>query len=147
MNIRGNFRVSHIRRGEVEYSGQRKEVNLMMPRIFFERHQFKISENKEYFDVGFYEPFEENGKKTDLNWNLCTFFYETPPDKIKDGMTGTILYNKRNTSYFWIHVVTSHKNIFHPFFLTWMSNRILWLVMMPPPLREVWKPLFHVGKL
>ena len=32
-------------------------------------------------------------------------------------------------------------------FHTCMGVQILWLVMMPPPLREVWRPLYHIRKL
>ena len=58
-----------------------------------------------------------------------------------------ILYNKRNTYSSRNHVVTAHKRIFHTFFLTWVGNLRLWLVMMTPPLREVWRPLYHIRKL
>ena len=94
----------------------------------------------------FCDPYEEYGKETDLKWYFCALFYAKKHDKTKEGMKGMILYNKRNTSSFRNHVVTSHKSIFHTLFLTWMGDRKLWLVVMPPPLREVSRPLYHVVK-
>ena len=81
-----------------------------------------------------------------MKWYLCTLCYAKKPDNTKEGMTGMILYNKRNTSSFRNHVVTAHTIIFHTLFLTWVGNQRLWLVMMPPPLREVWTPLYQVEK-
>ena len=37
--------------------------------------------------------------------------------KKKEGMTGMILYNKRNTSYFRKHVVTAPNRVFYQFLL------------------------------
>ena len=51
-----------------------------------------------------------------------------------------IFYKKRNTSFFRNHIVTVHKIFFHYVFLIWMGDPILWLVMVPPPLREVLDP-------
>ena len=56
------------------------------------------------------------------------------------------LYNKSNTSSFRNHVVTDHKIIFNDLVLTWMGEQILWMVMMTPPLREVWIPIYLFGK-
>ena len=41
--------------------------------------------NEEEFGVGFFEPYEEDGKETDLKWYLCTFLYANKPDKMKEG--------------------------------------------------------------
>ena len=51
-----------------------------------------------------------------MKWYFCTFFYAKKPDKMKEGTTGVILDNKRNTFSFSNHVVTFHKNIISPFF-------------------------------
>ena len=69
-----------------------------------------------------YDPYEEDGKEADLKWYFCNFCYEKKPDNTKEGMTGMILYNKRNTSSFRNHVVTAHKRFFHTLFLTWMGD-------------------------
>ena len=58
--------------------------------------------------MGFYDTYEEDGKYTDLKCYFFTFCYENKPDNMKEGMTGMIMYNKRNTSSFSNHVVTSH---------------------------------------
>ena len=94
----------------------------------------------------FYELYEEDVKEADLKWYLYTFCYTKKLYNTKEGMTGIILYNKRNTSSFSKHVVTAHTMIFHNLFLTWMGGQILWMVVIPPPLREVWIPLYHIGK-
>ena len=63
-----------------------------------------------------YDTYEEYGKESDLKWYFCTFCNANKYDKMKEGMTGMILYNKRNASSFRNHVVTSHKIIFSHFF-------------------------------
>ena len=93
-----------------------------------------------------YETYEEDGKDYDFNWYLCTFCCSKKHYKIKEGMIGMILYNKSNTSSFRNHVVTDHKRIFHALFFTYMGNQLLWLVMMPPPLSELCRHLYHVLK-
>ena len=60
----------------------------------------------------FYEPYEEDGKETDLKWYFCNLCYAKKPDKMKDMMTVMILDDNRNTSSFRNHVVTAHKMIF-----------------------------------
>ena len=94
----------------------------------------------------FYDPYEEYGKETELKLYFCTFCYAKKPDNIKEGVKRVILYDKSNTSYLRNHVVTAHKRIFRTFFLICMGDQRLWLVMMPPPLGEVWIPLYHVVK-
>ena len=73
-------------------------------------------ENGKYFGTGFYEPYEEYGKETDLKWYFCNLWYAKEPDNTKEGMTGITLYNNRNTTSFRNHVVTSHKRVFKHFF-------------------------------
>ena len=70
----------------------------------------------------FYEPYEEDGKETDLEWYFCNFCYAKKPDNMKEGMTCMILYNKSKTCSFKIHVVNAHKRFFKTLFLTWMGD-------------------------
>ena len=94
----------------------------------------------------FYEPYEEDGKEADLKWYFCTFYYAKKPDNMKGGMIGMIIYKKRNTSSFRNHVVTDHKRILSHF-VSYIDGRPkIWLVVIPDPFREVWIPLYHVGK-
>ena len=86
-------------------------------------------------------------RRLTLGGTCVTFFYTNKTDNIKKGITRMILYNKRNTSYFRNHIVIAHKSTFHTFFLTWMGDQRLWLVMMTPPLGEVWRPLYNIRKL
>ena len=75
----------------------------------------------------FYEPYEEDVKEADLKWYVCTLCYAKKPDKMKEGMIGMIMYNKRNTYSFRNHVFTAHKRIFHTFFLHgWTTKDCSW---------------------
>ena len=76
----------------------------------------------------------------------CTLLYAKKPDEMKKGISGMIIYNNRNTYSFRDHFITAYKRIFHNFFLAWMVDLILCLVMMSPPLMEVWIPLYRVRK-
>ena len=101
---------------------------------------------KKSLEWDFNDPHEEDGKETDLKWYLCTFCYVNKPDNMKEGITGMIMYNKRNNSSLRNHVVTAHKMFFHTLFLTWMGAHIFWMLVMPPPLREVWIPIYSFVK-
>ena len=63
----------------------------------------------------FYETYDGCGKETDLEWYFCTFLYAKKYDTMKEGMTGIIMYNKRNTSPFRNHVVNVNNIIFSHF--------------------------------
>ena len=94
----------------------------------------------------FYDPHEEDGNNTDLWVYFYTFSYANKPDKMKEGMTGNVMYKNRKNYSSRNHVVTAHKIIFHTLFLTRMGYQILWPMMMPNHLREVYRPLYHIGK-
>ena len=96
--------------------------------------------------MGFYDTYEEDGKETDLKGYLYTFCYAKKPYEIMEGTTDMILYNKRNTYSFINHAVTAHRFIFHTLFIKWMGYQRLWIVVMPHPLREIYRYLYHVVK-
>ena len=134
------------RRGGMGRSEKGGDLNEALEKNLREIHS-KYRKTKKSLAWDFYEPYEEDGKEADLKWYFCNFCYSKKPDKTKEGMTGMILYKKRNTSSLRNHVVTSYKIIFHTLFLTWISDQRLWLVMMHLPLMEVWIPLYYFMRL
>ena len=76
----------------------------------------KSRRTKKILAWDFYETFYVDSKETGLKWYFCTICY-SKQNKMKEGMTGMILYNKRNTHYFSNYVVTLHKRVFYHFFL------------------------------
>ena len=69
----------------------------------------KYRRTKKSLAWDFYDIYEEDGKETGLNWYFYNFGYANKYDKMKEGMTGMIMYTKRNTYSFRNHVVTAHK--------------------------------------
>ena len=142
----GTFEIppSNNRRGGIDRAEKEGGFNEALGFVF--ETSIQSLRKKRSLAWAFYDSYEEDGKKTDLKWYFCNLLYAKKLDNMKEGMTGMILCNKINTSSFRNHVVIAQKINFHTLFLTWMVNQRLWLVMMSPPLREVWTPLYHIGK-
>ena len=106
----GKFESPPSKKGEVKETGRRKAISMRLLNILRDIN-LKYRINKKSLSWEFYGPCDEDTKYIYLKWYFFTFCYAKPQSKIKEGITGVILYIKSNTPSFRNHVVTAHKRI------------------------------------